>query len=49
MVNGVWQIKVNNTDISNGVNKEFTVNEIDVQNNEHVKEANLAPRIIWNI
>ena len=43
MVNGVWQIKVNNTDISNGVNKEFTVNEIDVQDNEHVKQGNLAP------
>lgn len=43
LVNGVWQIKVNNTDISNGANKEFTVNEINVQNNEHVKEGNLAP------
>lgn len=46
MVNGVWQIKVNNTDISNGVNKEFTVNEIDVQNNEHVKQGNLAPGLL---
>ena len=43
IVNGVWQIKVNNTDISNGTNKEFRVNEIEVQNNEHVKPGNLAP------
>lgn len=43
IVNGVWQIKVNNTDISNGTNKEFRVNEIKVQNNEHVKPGNLAP------
>ena len=43
LVNGTWQIKVNNTDISNGVNKEFTVDEIKVQNNEHVKQGNLAP------
>lgn len=43
LVKGVWQIKVNQTDISNGVNKEFTVNNIEVQNNEHVKPGNLAP------
>ncbi len=43
IVNGVWQIKVNNTDISNGTNREFRVNEIEVQNNEHVKPGNLAP------
>ncbi len=43
LVKGVWQIKINNTDISNGTNKEFTINEINVQNNEHVKQGNLAP------
>lgn len=43
LVKGVWQIKVNQTDISNGVNKEFTVDNIEVQNNEHVKPGNLAP------
>ena len=51
LVNGTWQIKVNNTDISNGVNKEFTVDEIKVQDNEHVKQGNLAPGLsgIFNI
>lgn len=44
--NGVWQIKVNNTDISNGTNKEFKVNQIQVQNNEHVKPGNLAPGLL---
>ncbi len=43
LVKGVWQIKINQTDISNGVNKEFTVDNIEVQNNEHVKPGNLAP------
>lgn len=43
LIKGVWQIKVNQTDISNGVNKEFTVDNIEVQNNEHVKPGNLAP------
>lgn len=43
IVNGVWQIKVNNTDISNGINKEFNVSEIDINENEHVKQGNLAP------
>ena len=43
LVNGVWQIKINNTDISNGTNKEFTVNEINTVENEHVKPGNLAP------
>ena len=43
LIKGVWQIKVNQTDISTGVNKEFTVDNIEVQNNEHVKPGNLAP------
>lgn len=43
MINGVWKIKVNNTDISNGNNKEFIVDKIKVQNNEHVEQGNLAP------
>ena len=48
---GVWQIKVNGTDISTGANKEFTVDNIEIQNNEHVKPGNLAPGLsgIFNI
>lgn len=48
---GAWQIEVNGTDISNGVNKEFTVDNIEIQNNEHVKPGNLAPGLsgIFNI
>ena len=48
---GVWQIEVNGIDISNGVNKEFIVNNIEIQNNEHVKPGNLAPGLsgIFNI
>lgn len=41
--NGVWKIRVNNTDISKGVNKTFTVGEIEVKNNDHIKQGNLAP------
>lgn len=50
-VKGVWQIKVNGTEISNGINKEFTVNNIEIQNNEHVKPGNLAPGLsgVFNI
>lgn len=41
--NGVWRIKVNNTDISKESNKTFTVGKIEIQDNEHVKQGNLAP------
>lgn len=43
MINGVWQIKVNDTDISNGIDKKFTVDKINIKDNEHVKQGNLAP------
>lgn len=49
LANGIWQIKVNNTEISNGVNKEFTVEEIEIQNNDHVKPRKFSPRFIRNV
>ena len=49
LVNGIWQIKVNNTEISNGVNKEFTVEEIEIQNNDHVQPRKFSTRFIRNI
>ena len=41
MVNGVWQIKVNNTDISNGVNKEFTVS---TQHDVYTTTVSIVPK-----
>lgn len=50
-LNGVWQIKINNIDISNGINKEFVVDTIEIQDNEHIKPGNIAPGVsgIFNI
>lgn len=40
---GIWNIEVNNTDITNETLKEFTINTIDMETNEHVKNGKLAP------
>ena len=41
--NGVWNITVNGTQITTGVETEFTVNQISTTENEHVKPGTLAP------
>lgn len=40
---GIWNIEVNNTDITNETLKEFTIDTIDMETNEHVKNGKLAP------
>lgn len=41
--NGVWNITVNGTQITTGVETEFTVNQISTTENDHVKPGTLAP------
>lgn len=41
--NGTWKITVNETDISNGVDKTFTIDQITTQDSEYVKEGKIAP------
>ena len=41
--NGVWNITVNGTQITTGVETEFEVNLISTTENEHVKPGTLAP------
>lgn len=43
MTNGVWNIVVNGTQISSGVEKNFVIDTISTEENEHVKPGNLAP------
>lgn len=38
-----WIIKVNNTNISSGIEQQFTVNEIEVATNSRVTEGKIAP------
>ena len=41
--NGTWNIVVNGTQISNGVETEFVIDKISTTQNEHVKNDKLAP------
>lgn len=41
--NGTWNIVVNGTEISKGVEKNFEIDNINIQENEHVKSGKLAP------
>ena len=42
--NGAWNIFVNDKDISTGgIDKKFTVNNIEISSNSHVKDGNIAP------
>ena len=40
---GNWKISVNNSDVSNGIDKTFIIDNITVENRDYVKEGNLAP------
>ena len=42
--NGAWNIFVNDKDISTGgIDKKFTVDNIEISSNSHVKDGNIAP------
>lgn len=41
--NGTWNINVNGTQISKGVETEFVIDKISTTENEHVKNNKLAP------
>lgn len=46
-VNGKWNIYVNNTEISTGVDASFVVDQINIDGSQHVKAGNIAPRPFW--
>lgn len=46
--NGTWNILVNSTDITKGTDVEFNIDNVQIQENEHVKPGNLAPGLIGN-
>ncbi len=41
--NGTWNITVNGTDITKGTDIQFAINNVTVEENEHVKPGNIAP------
>lgn len=41
--NGTWNILVNETDITNGTDVTFVIDNVEAEENEHVKTGNLAP------
>ena len=41
--NGTWNILVNGTDITKGTDIQFAINNVTVEENEHVKPGNIAP------
>ena len=46
--NGIWNIIVNGTEISNGTQTSFVIDNIITQNNEYVKPGKLAPGLSGN-
>lgn len=47
--NGAWNIFVNETDITNGADINFVIDNVTVDENEHVKPGNIAPRFNWKL
>ncbi|MBR3163432.1 MAG: hypothetical protein IKF17_04980 [Clostridia bacterium] len=41
---GKWNIYINGTEISRGIETSFTVDQINIDGSSHVKEGNIAPR-----
>lgn len=41
--NGTWNIIVNETDITQGTDVTFVIDNVEAEENEHVKPGNLAP------
>ena len=48
MKNGKWVIEINGTEISKGVQKDFVIDQINIDQNQHVKEGKLAPGLSGN-
>lgn len=46
--NGIWNIYVNGTEISKGTETSFTIDNINLEGNENVKEGKLAPGLSGN-
>ena len=46
--NGAWNIVINGTEISKGVQKDFVIDQININQNEHVKSGKLAPGLSGN-
>ena len=46
--NGKWNIYVNGTEISTGIETTFTVDQISIDESSHVKAGNLAPGLSGN-
>lgn len=46
--NGTWKIVINGTEISNGVEKNFEIDNVNIQESEHVKSGKLAPGLSGN-
>lgn len=44
--NGTWNIVVNETDITQGTDVTFVIDNVEAQKNEHVKPGNLAPGLL---
>ena len=44
--NGTWNIVVNETDITQGTDVTFVIDNVEAQENEHVKPGNLAPGLL---
>lgn len=44
--NGAWNITVNKTDITQGTDIVFNIDNVTAQENEHVKPGNFAPGLI---
>lgn len=40
---GNWTIKVNDKDVSNGIVEQFTVEQLELETDENVKEGKIAP------
>lgn len=43
MQNGKWIIYINNTDISNGENKNFVIDRIEIEENNRTENGKIAP------
>lgn len=41
--NGTWQIFVNGTDIAQGTDVKFLIDNIEIEEKNHVKQGNIAP------
>lgn len=43
--NANWKIYINGTDISSGIIRQFTINQINIETNSHVENYMIAPNV----